>query len=131
MSAKYIYSGECRIGKVGTLTNLVDNKGNRLRVGDVVKCDSIWIAPGKDIHEDIMYSIDLVVTSNEYRSIRNLGGGTDFIKTEDEIKFMVRGIANVDWLDVNASWRVYLKTKGSDVPVGSEMTSHKVNYKID
>jgi len=119
LAALYVYSGECKLGKIGELTALKDFTQQDLFVGDIVITSTI------DKY-GICYNNGLtVVVSDEYNnklvSEENWGNG-----------HFVMGIKNVDFMGKDAdTWIVKRVKSFKDVIVGENWSDYGFNYRAD
>lgn len=109
----FVYSGKCRLGKVGDETPFTDVHGNKLVVGDIVVIYT----------EDYTPENLTVVVSDEFVSFSD---GTHKIKDGPIIPF-VMGIAGVDLNSPN-EWRVLRVKSAADVIDGEHWKAYGFNY---
>lgn len=108
-----VYSGKCRLGKVGDETPFTDVRGNKLVVGDIVVIYA----------EDYTAEGLTVVVSDEFTTYSD---GTHKIK-EGPIKPFVMGIASID-LEKPNEWRVLKVKDAADVVDGEHWKAYGFNY---
>lgn len=119
LAAVYVYSGECKLGKVGDPTALKDFAQQDLFVGDIVITSTI------DKY-GICYNNGLsVVVSDEYNNelvAKENWGNSHF----------VMGIKDVDFMGKDSeTWIVKRVKSFKDVIVGENWSDYGFNYRAD
>ncbi len=108
-----VYSGECEHGLCGTKTDLVDNKGDALRVGDIVML-SYQASELSSWH----HGLSVVVEGRP-----NLTGNAPIPDA------FVMGICSVN-INTNTRWVVTRVKKWEEVLDGENWSAYGFNYRI-
>jgi hypothetical protein len=109
-----IYSGECEHGECGLETKLVDNKGQSLRIGDIV-----CLAHKGESGYFEFYGVSAIVDYRPERYIEPIGNGP-----------FVMGLISVD-INTNSNWIVERVKKWEDVLDGEHWADYGFNYQKD
>jgi hypothetical protein len=117
LAAVYVYSGECKLGKIGEPTALKDFSKRDLFVGDIVIASTI---DNYGICSN--YGLSVVVSdeyNNKLISEENWGNG-----------HFVMGIKNVDFMGKDAeTWIVQRVKSFKDVVAGEHWSDYGFNYR--
>ena len=122
LGARFVLSGDCRIGDVGEPTPLIDNAGNQLFVGDIVitsTIDKTGICSNNGL---------TVVCSDKWTSYTD---GSHIAKQEP-FEYFVMGIKNVDFMGADSEhWIVNRVKSFSDVIHGEHWPEFGFRYSVD
>lgn len=116
----YIYSGECREGKCGDKTNMVDLFGRELFVGDIV----------------VIYTTDKFGVCNLSGITAVVSDGymtySDGTHVEKELPYesFVMGIQSVDFMKEDSEWSVQKIKDFNDVVDGEHWSEFGFNYRV-
>lgn len=117
----YIYSGQCRQGDCGDSTGLKDFTGEDLFVGDIVITSTI------DKYGICNNNGLTVVVSTKYTPYSD---GTH--KINDNVKYFVMGIKNVDFMGKDSEKWIVKKVKSfSDCIDGEKWKDYGFHYSVD
>ena len=122
LGARFVLSGDCRLGDVGEPTPLIDNAGNELFVGDIVitsTIDKFGICSNNGL---------TVVCSDKWTSYTD---GSHIAKQEP-FEYFVMGIKNVDFMGTDSEhWIVNRVKSFSDVIPGEHWPGFGFSYSVD
>ena len=108
----HVFSGECEQGKCGLKSNIIDDNGNELRVGDIVALAT------KD-HNGIncFHGISVVVDDRP-----------GLVGREKKGDPFVMGLFSIDF-NSDTTWLIQRVKKYEDVVIGEHWTNYGFNYK--
>ena len=109
-----IYSGECEIGQCGLETNLADNRGQQLRVGDIVV-----LAHREQSGHFCFYGMSAVVDDSP-----KFAGDSEYKGP------FIMGIKKVN-INVDENWIVERIKKWEDVLDGEHWGDYGFNYRAE
>jgi hypothetical protein len=115
----YVYSGNCRVGDVGTPTPLRDVRDEQLYVGDIVS-----LATRDSFEICYFYGLSVVV-STKWTSYSD---GTHKINDTPE-KFFIMGIKDVDFMKEDSGWHIRKVKSYKDVIDGEYWSDFGFNYR--
>ena len=122
LGARFVLSGDCRLGDVGEPTPLIDNAGNELFVGDIVitsTIDKFGICSNNGL---------TVVCSDKWTSYTD---GSHIAKQEP-FEYFVMGIKNVDFMGTDSEhWIVNRVKSHSNVIAGENWPEFGFSYSAD
>ena len=120
--ARFVLSGDYRVGDIGEPTPLIDNAGNQLFVGDIVitsTIDKTGIGSNNGL---------TVVCSDKWTSYTD---GSHIAKQEP-FEYFVMGIKNVDFMGADSEhWIVNRVKSFSDVIHGEHWPEFGFRYSVD
>lgn len=121
MQAKFVMSGECRIGSVGDSTNLKDSGGKPLFVGDIVHV----------LHVDTVggftnYGLS-VVRSDRWVSINNCGV-TEHTESPGPAVHFVMGLKTVDFSKETDEWKIQRVKSFEDTVIDEHWRDYGFSY---
>jgi hypothetical protein len=122
----YIYSGKCRLGKVGEPTNLTTTSESPLCVGDIVitsTIDEFGICSNNGL---------TAVVSDKYTTFQTGKDEHRHDEKQGETEYFIMGIKGVDYMDKDYDkWHVALVKSHKEVIPGEHWDGFGFNYKED
>ena len=115
----YIYSGDCRLGKCGDKTNMVDIYGKKLFVGDIV------VTYTTNKFGVCSLSGITAVVSDRYTTYSD---GTH-VENNGVINTFIMGIQSVDFMRNEFGWSVQKVKDWSDIVDGEHWGDFGFNYR--